>query len=79
MIGIPKRVLTSPDLAAYVMAEGDDGEEGGRAEARRRTKTDAAIYIYIYICAISYSLIYCEKHDTCIHSQEEQQEDRALF
>lgn len=34
VIGIPKRVLTSPDLAAYVMAEGDDGEEGGRAEAR---------------------------------------------
>lgn len=34
VIGIPKRVLTSPDLAAYVMSEGDDGEEGGRAEAR---------------------------------------------
>lgn len=34
VIGIPKRVLTSPDLAAYVMAEGDDGDEGGRAEAR---------------------------------------------
>ena len=34
VIGIPKRVLTSPDLAAYVMAEGEDGEEGGRAEAR---------------------------------------------
>lgn len=33
VIGIPKRVLTSPDLAAYVMKEGDDGEEGGRAEA----------------------------------------------
>ena len=32
VIGIPKRVLTSPDLAAYVMAEGDDGDEGGRAE-----------------------------------------------
>lgn len=35
VIGIPKRVLTSPDLAAYVMAEGDDGEEAGRAEVRR--------------------------------------------
>lgn len=35
VIGIPKRVLTSPDLAAYVMSEGDDGEEGGRAEARK--------------------------------------------
>lgn len=32
VIGIPKRVLTSPDLAAYVMAEGDEGDEGGRAE-----------------------------------------------
>lgn len=34
VIGIPKRVLTSPDLAAYVMSEGDDGEEGGRADVR---------------------------------------------
>lgn len=44
VIGIPKRVLTSPDLAAYVMAEGGDGEEGGRAEARM-IKTEAERYI----------------------------------
>lgn len=44
VIGIPKRVLTSPDLAAYVMAEGDDGEEGGRAEARTRRKSFSRLF-----------------------------------
>lgn len=37
VIGIPKRVLTSPDLAAYVMAEGDEGDEGGRTEVEMTT------------------------------------------
>ncbi|CAM9108105.1 unnamed protein product, partial [Hapterophycus canaliculatus] len=43
VIGIPKRVLTSPDLAAYVMKEGDDGEEGGRAEAREYTEQEIGV------------------------------------
>ncbi|CAM9277540.1 unnamed protein product [Ascophyllum nodosum] len=34
VIGIPKGVLTSPDLAAYIMTDGDDDEEVGKSQAR---------------------------------------------
>lgn len=50
VIGIPKRVLTSPELAAYVMAEGDDGEEGGRAEVRKFLRRE-----HFHIIGIGYS------------------------
>ena len=56
VIGIPKRVLTSPDLAAYVMAEGDDGDEGGRAEVRtpRESLFHASLVVFVGMLNFKY-------------------------
>lgn len=34
VVAIPERVLASPELANYIMEEGDDGEEDGNIQAR---------------------------------------------